>query len=704
MFTTRKSRLTPVDFLETFRDMQYKVQRDIYEFFNEFLNNLEDSLKLHQKPLDALNENTKGEFINEIRFVNCGHIIPMHKEEFIVLSLEVREMGDIYRSLEYFSHWELLQTSPQTCPVCKALSPRQKRTRIGKLPKELIIHLKRFQFENGRFVKINEGFRFTEELAIEEGVQTEQLGTDAGAPKKFKLRGVVCHMGSVEFGHYISLVKKGCKRHLEKDSRVEGLSKELQKNYMRDIEEFNFRRKIQDGPHAPSKSNWILYNDDQVLEYEEENLPKDCFGKFENDDEYSMEKFRGISEGARPTKSKGSKLSQEKVDLLRDLGVFDPEQEEKSKEEDPQVQKTIDQSKKNSGMNAYLLFYRREGREDAGMIDKIIRETRTSAFGGDIQSDLDRELILENRAQVFPSNSGWRFVQSVLARSFKECLSQANQSNVQYFADAFALGSSYFFKFLCRFYSKVNMAEVLPDAAALLLGFLCPVQFEESRKKWVTRVDPEFDEEAKQNLLLRFSLHILEVFCESVRVSNASDSESNLSLLLLSSSTDVYGSNGAFLKNASTPDKGLSSLGRFSWMVEILVQCVANVVSSLGTCCWDQKKTLFDFLKICLKMLALYKTNASAYLVLLAEALESQEVCLVLYRCGFQGIFLALIPQVFAEIPENSLRKWLHFSEYFHVDLTKEGVFKGCKSIQDYYAVLHSNGASPAKSNRYKTE
>lgn len=701
MFTTRKSRLTPVDFLDTFREMEYKVQRDVYEFFNEFLNNLEDSLKLHDKPLDALNENTKGEFINEIRFVSCGHIVPMHKEEFIVLSLEVREMGDISRSLEYFSHWELLQSSPQKCSVCNVVSQREKRTRIGKLPKELIIHLKRFQFEKGRFVKLNEGFRFTEELSIKEGVKTEQLGKQAGVPKKFKLRGVVCHMGSVEFGHYISLVKKGCKRHLDRDGRGEGLARELQQNYMQDIEEFNFRKKIKSHPHAPAKSNWILYNDDQVLEYEEKNLPRDCFGQFEDENEYSMDKFRGVSQGARQAKPEESELSQDKKDLLRDLGVFDPEnvkEKSKEKDKDPELQKAVDQSKKSSGMNAYLLFYRSEGREDAGMIDKIVHQTRVSPFGRDIQADLDRELILENRARIFPSYSGWRFVQSVLVRGFKECLTQANQANMQYFADAFALGSSYFFNFLCSFFSKSKTSDVLPDMANFLLGFLCPAQFEDSCKKWVSRVDAQFDEQTKHTVILRFSLHVLSQFSESVRLSNASDTERNLSLLLLSSNKDIYGSNGAFVRNASTPDKALKSLGMFSWVAEVLVQCVTNVVSFLDNCCWDQKKILFDFLKICLKMLALYQVNASAYLVVLAEALESQEVCWVLYRCGFQGVFFGLVPQLFSEIPEKALRRWLYFGEYFSTDLAKEGVYKDCKTIQDYYTVLHTEGASDPKS------
>lgn len=202
----KKDTYIPVDFLETFYDMDFKIQRDVYEFFNEFLNNLEDSLKLNNLSDKDLNKEIKGQFLNEIRFIKCGHTMIMNKEDFIVLSLEIREMGNIEQSLECFSHWELLQANDATCPICNEKGGREKRTHIIKLPDQLIIHLKRFQFENGRFIKVNQGFHFGNELNV--GVHQPEDSKADLKMEGFELDGVILHAGSVEYGHYMSLIRK----------------------------------------------------------------------------------------------------------------------------------------------------------------------------------------------------------------------------------------------------------------------------------------------------------------------------------------------------------------------------------------------------------------------------------------------------------------------------------------------------------------
>lgn len=202
----KKDTVVPVDFLETFYDMDFKIQRDVYEFFNEFLNNIEDSLKQNGSSAEPLNSEIKGQFLNELRFIKCGHTMVMNREDFIVLSLEIREMGNIEQSLDCFSHWEFLQANDATCPQCGEKGGREKRTHIIKLPDQLIIHLKRFQFESGRFIKVNEGFHFGNELNVGvKQVEDEKAGLKM---EGFELDGVILHVGSVEYGHYMSLVRK----------------------------------------------------------------------------------------------------------------------------------------------------------------------------------------------------------------------------------------------------------------------------------------------------------------------------------------------------------------------------------------------------------------------------------------------------------------------------------------------------------------
>jgi hypothetical protein len=695
MFTSRKGRLTPIDFLDTFQHMEYKVQRDIYEFFNEFLNNLEDSLKIHEKPLTALEENTKGEFINEIRFVKCGHIVPMHKEEFIVLSLEVREMGDIRRSLEYFSHWELLQSSPKECPKCQQLSPREKRTRIGKLPKELIIHLKRFQFEKGRFVKLNEGFSFTNELEIEEETQNENESDKQG--KRFKLRGVVCHLGSVEYGHYVSLVKKNSIRHLSKESdEDQGINEECMNN----LKQFNFIKKIRLNKENKNKSKWILYNDDNVTEYNEANLPKDCFGEFKDKSEYSLNKFLNENTMANEMEVESNNLSEEKMSLFKDLGVYEETENKEEDEKEKELKAKEAQIRNSSRMNAYLLFYRQEGKEDSGIVDKIIQETRKSPFGEKVQLDIDRELILENRFNVFSSKLGFNFMKSLLMTSFKSCLSDPNETNIQFLLDSFEFVCNYYFKFLCQFSLKSKNKEFLSKTGNLLHSVLSQVQIQETIKKCNIRVDERFDEKLQERLLRRFSLLILKMFNDSVESKNALNMR-NLSLNLISSNDDVYCTKGNFFKKSSSVENRISSMGKFSWISEIYIECLSNITSQLDSIEWEEKRIVFNFLKICLKMLVMYQINASAYLVILLEALESKEICFMLYRFGLQSVLLNLIPHVFEEISNARLQKWIIFREYFKMSIEEGSPFDKCKTIQDYYIILFSDKNNESQGNKY---
>ena len=678
LFMNKKTRLTPVDFLETFREMQFQVQRDVYEFFNEFLNNLEDSLKAHEKPLEQLDENIKGEFINEIRFVQCGHIVTMHKEDFIVLSLEVKDMGDIRRSLEYFAHWELLQSLPQVCPKCGERSGREKRTRIGKLPKELIIHLKRFQFEKGQFIKLDEGFGFAEKLTLEE---------EGGESKKsdFNLRGVVCHSGSVEFGHYISLVKKDFDLGQEEKGSGSGVQE--------DIKNFNFQRDFKH-KKTHAKSNWIMYNDDKVTQYDQSQLPKDCFGQFSNENDFAKCKFENKWSQEQTTETE--EMSQDKVDLLKDLGVFDAKKEEKKKENDKiqeQIKQSMQFSKKPNQMNAYLLFYRRKDKTQEKGIREIIENIKSSEFGKRVQLDLDRELIIEWQHSIFGGRPGLEFVSNTVRNSFKHCQQQANQSNFQYLVRSMAFAGGYFFKFLCKTRATSQNREILGEAGNLLLNFLSPEKFEELKQKQKHLSDESFDEELKNNFLIESSVKMLSIMVDS---DDTFSVDNGLWIELVSSRSDLYGCDGDFINKASSAEKPFSALSKLDWMVEVLIQSLSNLVSFYCLLCWDKKKVIFDFLKICLRMLNLYQVNASSVLPLITEALDSKEICHTLSRNGFQNILYQCVPQIFNEMSSSELRGWGCLRRLYR-NLDSER-FSDCRTLQEFLNVIYKPDSQDSES------
>jgi ubiquitin C-terminal hydrolase len=102
---------------------------------------------------------------------------------------------------------------------------------LGTLPKHVIIQLGRFRYDYdtcGR-IKINTEFEFPLELDL----APYSLSTETET--SYELSGIIVHIGSADFGHYMSLVK------------IDG--------------------------------RWISFNDTQVSEVEQKPLLRMCYGK-----------------------------------------------------------------------------------------------------------------------------------------------------------------------------------------------------------------------------------------------------------------------------------------------------------------------------------------------------------------------------------------------------------------------------------------
>jgi hypothetical protein len=680
MIHNKKKRLIPVDFLETFKEINFKLQRDVYEFFNEFQDNLENSL-LQDKPSHELfTEQLSGEFINEIRFTKCGHIWSNSPEKFIVLSLEVRNMKNIYSALKYFVHWELLLGEPKKCKECGQESPREKRTRIGKWPKQLIIHLKRFQYEKGKFVKLNDGFSFQEKLKVKEGETS----------LSFNLNGVICHRGSCEYGHYVSLIKKNKK--IKSSLGHQDESHHLFK--------YNFlkRRDVEIKPSMNFESNkWLMYNDDIVVNYSEKKLPKDCFGEFEDVNEYSFEKYKNLTD--KNVSESENKMNNKKEELFRDLGGFN-ETRQRSSSSASNRKSEMNTPNSKSKFNAYVLFFKREDLDlNEVAVSESSREFEESDFKQKIQKDLNRELILEHRTDFFKKDLGFDFVRKLFKLSLEISFSSTSELNFDLLMKSCQLISTYFFDLQCKTF--VTPCDSFDESASLILQYLSEKELVKERRERVDiSITCSLEITQINTFLQQFSLYILNKVNEQ---SDSSFDKINPLWSLISSREDLYSNQNQFKEQEKFQSGKAVKLTPYYWVFQILLKSISILANAYSNLTWNDKRIIQNFLKICVKFVYLHKINSSAIVLILEEAFQSKELVQAIFKNGVPGLFLDLIPKAFEQLTPNQTQGWINMNTFFK---NNSQTTRSASNIFEYYKNINfcqsskdsSNSQNPVKS------
>ena len=236
---------------------------DSSEFYLNYLEQIKTSL-----------ENT--EYKNLIEDLFCGKLqekricslcsnTSFKEEEFKSITLEVRNMKDIFQSFDKYFSEEIVDD--YNCDKCNNKVKLKKTTIIFSLPNILVIHLNRMKYNNnGELEKISSKFDFPLELdikkyCVENNNQNELY-------YKYNLKGINIHKGDADGGHYVSLIQT---------------SKEENKWYLFDdsyVSEYNFNNFEED--FNEKKKNNFAY----ILFYEsiqekpmktvfKENLPKE---------------------------------------------------------------------------------------------------------------------------------------------------------------------------------------------------------------------------------------------------------------------------------------------------------------------------------------------------------------------------------------------------------------------------------------------
>ncbi|PKY49535.1 hypothetical protein RhiirA4_405561 [Rhizophagus irregularis] len=236
------------------------LQMDVDEYFNGLFDRLENSVSGTPQAM-LLKEHFGGSSVQQIKSRDCDHISEK-EESFYVLNCEVKNKKNVEESLELSVEGELLDGDNQYfCTKCNKSVDAIKRSCIKKLPKNLIVNLKRFDFDMEllKRVKINEYFEFPTNINMEpytldylirkESGQLDEMKFDVTNKGQFEyeLVGVLVHTGTADSGHYYSFIKERKPLHNNENN------------------ESNERR-------------WYQFNDSNVEIFDPKEIAKQCFG------------------------------------------------------------------------------------------------------------------------------------------------------------------------------------------------------------------------------------------------------------------------------------------------------------------------------------------------------------------------------------------------------------------------------------------
>ena len=207
-----------------------------------------------------------GKFVNQVISRSCPHRSE-REEDFVHVSVEVRNKRDLVESLQSYVSGELLEADNQwSCEACGCKRDAVKRAcfRGADLPGTLCVHLKRFEFdyETMQRHKIKSRFEFPMELDMTpftvEALERDASRVDDGSapdedflePTLYRLVGVVVHSGTAFAGHYYSYIRER--------ARPPGAPAE--------------------GGDSDLGSRWHVYDDTRVEPYDVASLEADTFG------------------------------------------------------------------------------------------------------------------------------------------------------------------------------------------------------------------------------------------------------------------------------------------------------------------------------------------------------------------------------------------------------------------------------------------
>jgi ubiquitin C-terminal hydrolase len=247
------------------------VQQDVSDFLLMFFQQVE-GMTQGTKCEEVLRHAFGGTLVHEL--IAEGGRYSSRLEPCYFLSVMVQNIQTLDQALEAYISEEILSDytwetkDPLTGKAMKEATPTVKRASLAALPRHLILHLKRFEFdyETMQQIKINDRLEFPVDLdmypytlegrtAVRKGGTgisaagnaedaaelRERTQSAAGHPPEYylyRLAGVVIHMGTANSGHYYSYIRE----------------------------------------RGGERSGWFEFNDTVVTDFNPADLEVECFG------------------------------------------------------------------------------------------------------------------------------------------------------------------------------------------------------------------------------------------------------------------------------------------------------------------------------------------------------------------------------------------------------------------------------------------
>ncbi|RUS28882.1 hypothetical protein BC938DRAFT_481322, partial [Jimgerdemannia flammicorona] len=263
-------------FCEAYKDydgqsMNVAVQMDVDEFFNMLFDRLETLLSGTPEEI-LFKKHFGGKLVQQVKSKDCDHV--SEKEEtFFVIQCEVKNKKNVAESLQLSVEGEVLDGDETVENRCSAFLDNKyfcakcgkhvdaiKRSCIKQLPDNLILHLKRFEFdmETMKRIKINDHFEFPLRINMEpytldylsrkDGSNGDEMSPFASVQDEYELVGVLVHTGTADSGHYYSFIK-------ERDSQHGG-----------------------NVCHTTNGNQWYQFNDSSVDLFDPSDISRQCYG------------------------------------------------------------------------------------------------------------------------------------------------------------------------------------------------------------------------------------------------------------------------------------------------------------------------------------------------------------------------------------------------------------------------------------------